>query len=176
MITNEMCESFFARLKNLSRGEKAALKRAAGTMIADADAKTLSAFYQCLPRGVPRYQEDRWFAVACLRCLWDADSANGEPFEVVFGRMRAAGDITDSTAHRAEGLLDTAWDTDGFMLSKLTRLVKLVRQKTNKAPIDFTTLLMDLLAWNNKSNYVQRNWARAIFTASYTEKNQNTNV
>lgn len=156
--------SFFQRLKLLGNGDRAALKRAAGTMLADADGKAISAFYRCLPFGTPQRQEDRWFAVACLRCLWDAEAEGGEPFEQMIGRMIAAEELSDSTLHRAEVLLDTAWDEDGYMLTKLTRLVKLIRQKSDRALIDFPALLEDLIYWNAENQSVQRKWARSIFT------------
>lgn len=160
----ESCLSFLNRLKLLGNGDRAALKRAAGTMLADADGKAVAAFYRCLPWGTPRWQEDRWFAVACLRCLWDADVEGGEPFEKIVGGMIRDEKLSDSTGHRIEGLLDTAWDEDGYMLTKLTRLVVLIRQKSDRAPVDFEALLEDLIFWNAENQSVQRKWARAIFT------------
>ena len=155
-FTNRICE--------LGNGDRAALKRAAGTMLAEADGKAVAAFYRCLPFGVPQWQEERWFAVACLRCLWDAEVDAGPPFEKIVGRMIREEDLSESTSHRAEVLLDTAWDEDGYMLMKLTRLVKLIRQKSDREPVDFEALLEDLIGWNSEKQYVQRKWARAIFT------------
>lgn len=160
----ENCLSFLNRLKQLGNGDRAALKRAAGTMLADADGKAVAAFYRCLPWGTPRWQEDRWFAVACLRCLWDADAACGVPFEKIIGEMIRGEKLSESTAHRVEVLLDTAWDEDGYMLTKLTRLVMLIRQKSDREPLDFESLLEDLIFWNAENQSVQRKWARAIFT------------
>lgn len=152
---------FFKRLEMLGTGDRAALKRSAGLMLADADGKAISAFYRCLPSAV--YQEDRWFAVACLRCLWDPGEFEGEPFEKILSQMVRDDKISGSTLHRVEMLLDTAWDNDGYMLTKLTRLIKLIRQKSDRAPIDFGALLEDLLGWNHENQYVQRKWARSIF-------------
>ena len=115
--------AFLARLKSLGNGDHAALKRSAGIMLSDADGKAVAAFYRCLPYGTPQWQEDRWFAVACLRCLWDVDADGGEPFEKIIGRMILDETLSASTGHRVEVLLDTAWDEDGYMLTKLTRLV-----------------------------------------------------
>ena len=69
--------------------------------------------------------------------------------------------------HRVEGLLDTQWDQDGYMLTKLCRMMKLIRQKTSEE-IDFADLLEDLIYWNNENQSVQRKWARAIFSTSGT--------
>lgn len=160
----ESCLSFLNRLKLLGNGDRAALKRAAGTMLAEADGKAVAAFYRCLPFGTPRWQEDRWFAVACLRCLWDADIRGGQPFEKIVGRMLWEEQLSESTGHRVEVLLDTAWDEEGYMLTKLTRLIKLIRQKSDREPVDFAALLEDLIFWNAENQSVQRKWARAIFT------------
>lgn len=159
----ENCLSFLNRLKLLGNGDRAALKRAAGTMLAEADGKAVAAFYRCLPYGTPRWQEDRWFAVACLRCLWDADIQGGQPFEKIVGRMLWEEQLSESTGHRVEVLLDTAWDEEGYMLTKLTRLIKLICQKSDREPVDFAALLEDLIFWNAENQSVQRKWARAIF-------------
>lgn len=160
----ENCLSFLNRLNQLGNGDRAALKRAAGMMLADADGKAVAAFYRCLPWGTPRWQEDRWFAVACLRCLWDVDAACGVPFEIIVGQMIRDEKLSESTGHRVEALLDTTWDEDGYMLTKLTRLVMLIRQKSDREPLDFEALLEDLIFWNAENQSVQRKWARAIFT------------
>lgn len=156
--------TFLLRLNVLGNGDRAALKRSAGTMLADADGKAVSAFYRCLPYGTPQWQEDRWFAVACLRCLWDAESEGEEPIEKIIGRMIDEETLSESTQHRIEVLMDTAWDDDGYMLTKLTRLVKLIRQKSDRLPVDFAALLADLLYWNAENQAVKRKWARSIFT------------
>lgn len=160
----EEYRAFLGRLCALENGERAALKRTSGVMLADADSKAVSAFYRCLPHGTPHWQEDRWFAVACLRCMWDAEIEAGDPFEKIVGRMVQSAELSESTSHRAEALLDTAWDEDGYMLTKLTRMAKLLRQKTGSASIDFAALLEDLIYWNAENQSVQRKWARAIFT------------
>ena len=159
----EEYQAFLGRLCTLGSGDRAALKRAAGVMLSDADGKAVAAFYRCLPYGTPRRQEERWFAVACLRCLWDADMEGGEPVEQIIGQMIRDEKLSDNTLHRAEVLLDTTWDEDGYMLTKLTRLVKLIRQKSDCTMIDFTALLEDLIYWNAEDQSVQRKWARSFF-------------
>ena len=165
-MTTSICK-FFNRICELGTGDRAALKRAAGIMLAEADGKAVAAFYRCLPFGIPQWQEERWFAVACLRCLWDTEADGGAPFERIVGNMLKDEKLSDSTGHRVEVLLDTAWDEDGYMLTKLTRLIKLVRQKSDGEPVDFEVLLEDLIGWNSEKQYVQRKWARAIFTNDF---------
>ena len=73
--------------------------------------------------------------------------------------------MSASTGHRVENLLDTTWDADGYMLTKLARLVKLVKQKSGDVAVDFPDFLEDLLRWNYDSQPVQRKWARTIFAS-----------
>lgn len=157
---------FFDRLKQLGTGERAALRREVGVSIKEADSSALTAFYRCLPSAVDARQEGKWFAVACLRCLWDADAPEGAPLEQIISSLIRSGDLSDSTAHRVEILLDTKWDADGYMLTKLGRLVKLIRQKSDRKVIDFAGLLEDLIYWNSDTQTVQRKWARAVFSGN----------
>jgi CRISPR type I-E-associated protein CasB/Cse2 len=155
---------FFQKLKGLGTGDRAALRRSAGEMLKEADGKAITVFYRCLPYGVPQWQEDRWFAVACLCCLWDAESDNGAPFEKIVSNLIQEERLSSSTQHKVEILLDTAWDDDGYLLTKLTRLIKMIRQKSDRVPIDFSALLEDLIYWNAENQSVQRKWARSMFT------------
>lgn len=156
---------FFSRIDSLRTGERAAFRRETGVMLRQAGGSAITAFYRCLSAGVPRWQEDRWFAVACLRCLWDPGVETGKPLEQVLAGLIRADELSDSTKHRVELLLDTEWDDDGYMLIKLTRLVKLIRQKSDRAQLDFASLLNDLCCWDSQNQSVQRKWARAIFSA-----------
>ena len=157
---------FFDRLNRLNKGERAALRREAGNMLQEADGAALTVFYRCLPPTADRWQEEKYFAVACLRCLWDADEAEGSPLEQIIADLLRSGELSDSTAHRIETLLDTKWDLDGYMLTKLSRLIKLIRQKSDRRRVDFSGLLEDLIYWNSETQTVQRKWARAIFSGS----------
>lgn len=168
----EYQKQFFDRLNRLNNGERAALRREAGTMLQEADGAALTAFYRCLPPSVEKRQEEKWFAVACLRCLWDAGEAEGTPLEQVVAALIKSGDLSDSTAHRVEILLDTKWDADGYMLTKLSRLVKLIRQKSDRRHIDYSGLLDDLIRWNSESQTVQRKWARAVFSGNNTDEKE----
>ena len=159
----ETQQRFFQRLNERSAGERAALRRAAGTLLRDADSAAITAFYRCLPPVVDQAQEGKWFAVACLSCLWDAGEESGKPLEQIISVLMGSDKLSKSTAHRVETLLDTKWDADGFMLTKLTRLIKLIRQKSDRAAVDFAALLDDLIRWNYDSQTVQRKWARAVF-------------
>lgn len=156
-------ELFINRLDRLGKGERSALRRAAGIMLQDADGSALVAFYKCVPFKVEKWQEPRWFAVACLSCLWDSSSIEGKPLEHIIKEMVRTEILSASTTHRVEILLDTKWDEDGYMLTKLVRIIRLIRQKADSGQPDFISLLDDLLFWNSETQSVQRKWARTIF-------------
>lgn len=157
-------EAFIKRVDALSTGDRVALKRSAGIMLSEADGKAIAAFYRCITPAVPQWQEDRWFAAACMKCLWEPAEDVGKPVEDILADLIRGAELSDSMQHRVEGLLDTQWDQDGYMLTKLSRIMKLVRQKTWQE-LDFAGLLEDLIYWNNENQSVQRKWARAIFSA-----------
>ena len=161
----ETQKSFFSRLNSLGTGERAALRREAGVMLQEADSVALTTFYRCLPPVVDSRQEGKWFAIACLRCLWDPGEENGKPFAQIVADLIRRDELSASTGHRVENLLDTPWDVDGYMLTKLARLVKLVKQKSGDVAVDFPDFLGDLLRWNYDSQPVQRKWARTIFAS-----------
>ena len=155
-------KAFFDNLGDLQTGQRAALKRSVGTMLSGADAKALAAFYRALPPGVPQWQEPQWFAAACFACLWDPVESDGAPMEQLLAKLIHNGDLSESMQHRLEVLLDTDWDADGYLLTKLSRMVKIVRQKTAE-PLDFASLLSDMLYWNQENQKVQQKWAHAVF-------------
>ncbi len=159
----DLQQSFFDRLDKLSTGERAALRRSAGTMLGEADGPVLAAFYRCLPSIVGERDSAKWYAVACLRCISDPGTEKGKPLEICLADMIKNGDISASMQKRIEYLLDTRWDEDGYLLMRLTRLVKLVHQKSEYSLIDASALLQDLLHWNDESRRVQRKWARTVF-------------
>lgn len=167
----EQYSEFSNRLNRLGSGDRAALRRSAGDMLEHADGRALTVFYRCLPNNIPAYQEGKWFAVACLRCLWDAGDEGSKSLPELLCNMRSQELLSDSVVHRVEILMDTPWDQDGYMLKKLYRLIVLVRQK-NGAILSFQELLADLLGWNWENQQIQRKWARTIFGTKLTVKGE----
>ena len=154
--------SLFQQLDTLPRGERVSLRCEAGTMLSQADGKAMRVFFQCLPFSVPQWQEERAFAAACLHCLWDKEESHRQPLEQIFYQLGRDKEMSESTGHRLEVLLDLQWDEDGFMLTKLSRLIRFVRSKGYA--VDCQQLLEDLFYWNGEKQSVQRKWARALYT------------
>ena len=65
---------FFTQLDRLPKGDRTALKREAGTMLHEAGGRAIQAFYKCMLPTIPERYDDRFFAVACLHCLWSEDT------------------------------------------------------------------------------------------------------
>jgi len=150
-----------ARLSNVSRlsvGQQAALKREAGHCLREADTQALQAFFSALPPGVPAYDQERYFAVLCFVCLWKEESRfNPKPLAECLRILKKDG--SNSADGRFRALLDTPWQNDeGYLLAKLSRLVRQIRNANIPLYPDFEQLLDDLLHWNAESRYVQRRW------------------
>ena len=152
---------FFERLDALPKGERTALKRGAGTMLEQADGRAVRVFYQCLPADASPWQEGRMFAAACIHCLWEPEVRDRKPLEEIFFRLGQDQTISKSMGHRLETLLDLPWAEDGFLLTKLFRLIQLARSKGYA--VDCERLLKDLLSWNGEKQVVQHKWAKALY-------------
>ena len=160
-MNDEVIKTFFERLDELNSGDRAALRREAGVILKDAKGQAIRTFYQCLPYAVPQWQEEYFFAAACLHCLWGADERNRAGMMQILYELGRDEETSKSTGHRLESLLDTKWDADGYMLTKLTRLIKLIKSKGYS--VDCAELLKDLAYWNADSQWVQRRWARGMY-------------
>lgn len=162
---------FFTQLDRLPKGDRTALKREAGTMLHEADGRAIQAFYKCMLPTTPERYDDRFFAAACLHCLWSEDTQNRLPMEQIFYQLGKDTQISASTEHRLVGILDLTWGEDGFLLGKLARLIKLAKSK-NYA-VDCAALLIDLIYWNGLKQTVQLRWARSLYMRQERE-NANT--
>ena len=160
-------------LKDLSAGERATLKRCAGKCLREADAGALQAFYKACGGQVPVWAQERYFAAACLACLWKEEERRADkPLAQCLQILNRNRD-TEGMDHRFRALLDTPWnDEEGYLIAKLARLVKQVKAAGAGVSPDFERLLDDLLAWNSDSRYVQRRWMEQYQT--YSEDNTET--
>lgn len=160
---------FFDQLDRLSKGERILLKRACGQTLERSSAATKLLFYRLLPYGTAQWEEERWFAVACLHCLEDANLEKERRFPLAVQlRKEASGAENESGKKRGQILMDTDWDEDGFFVSKLFRLVKYLKQKGYA--IDCERLLRDLLSWNSDKKYAQKQWAREMVMKESSEQ------
>lgn len=161
---------FFERLDKLPKGDRTALKREAGTMLERATGRAVRVFYQCLPADVALKDAERMFATACIHCLWEPEQQDRQPLEQIFFRLGQDKAMSDSMGHRLETLLDLTWDEDGFLLTKLFRLIQVVRAKGYA--VNCEDLTTDLVFWNLEKQSVQRKWAKALYMKPETNQDR----
>lgn len=159
--------AFLERVNALSTGERAVLKRSAGKMLHEADGRAIAAFYKCYPLEAGETQK-KWFAVACIYCMWNWEEEQREarPLPHILSDLRREETISESMEHRLTGLLDLKWDDDGYLLTKLVRIIKMVKAKGYA--VDCVALLKSLQGWNYDSQYVQREWAYSFYRTNPT--------
>jgi CRISPR type I-E-associated protein CasB/Cse2 len=163
-------QRFFVKLDGESKHQKTKLKRACGKMLNQVDTDTMLAFYQAAPNNISLWSENRWFLAACVYCLYGEDAKKGEPMPEVFAHYVKVTDASESTQRRFANLLDTSWDEDGFMASKLVRLIKMLNSKG--FVVDADDLLRSLLNWNYDSRSEQKKWAKCYTDTLENDKQE----
>lgn len=151
----------------LSTGQRAALKRAVGKCLQEADAKTLQVLFSVMPQESKTYEQEIYLAVSSMICLWKPeDRRSPKPFAECASILKRE---SPTTEHRLIQLLDTPYNYgEGFLITKLSRMAR--QFCANGLYPDFDRLLTDLFGWNAPDRYVQRKWMSEFM---YTEKNNN---
>lgn len=142
----------------LTLADRAALRRAAGLLPirADAYAAALRCFGQALT--------EQKYAALCLECLWrSSDHPRVLPMETCIARIVNKEGASGSIRKRAESLMDLMWSEDGFLLGKITNLVRIIHSNPENIKPDFYLLSDDLRKWNYQSRSVQRKWLNAMY-------------
>lgn len=163
---------FVERLKELDRGELAALKRNAGRTIAESR-NTTGPFYRILPPEIAgQRHEEIYFLVSTLYGLnpKSHDGDLGSTLRLVKTRTQS-----DSVDRRMAMLLDSEFGmADGFhpgggeMAYRLRQCIKLAAG--HEVGIDWPRLLTDLLWWSHPGKRVQKQWARSYYGAPENEE------
>ncbi len=169
-MKKENTSEFLDRVKKFAQednGYRASLRRSAGALLQEADGKAIVNFYKAYP-GV-HYYEDHYFFAACVQCLWNVeDLAKAVPIENAVRNMdQSSKDVVEK---RMQALLDLTWEKDGYLASKLLRLIKFCKSKG--AVVDCKSLLPDLIKWNYESRVVQKKWIREFYNNSYDKKEE----
>ena len=151
------------RLRELSPGERAALRREAGKCLAEADGMTLSVFFRIAPHHLNRHQQECWFSAMTIACLWNPEEAIcGDEFPVML-KEYARRQTTDGMKRKMRSLLDARWEEDGYLTAKLSRLARMLKADNHQLMPDVERLLYDLLHWNSDSRFVQIRWAQQYY-------------
>jgi len=178
-VIGGMDQEFITKLKNLKesdRGAYTALKRAAGSNIAQSRQGAIAAFYKILPYPLMNSRkEEIYFIVATLYGHNDEYHFTGNFGETLCG-VKDKFD-SESLDHRLTGLLDSNFETSkhriikgGELAYKLRQLVKLAKSKD--LGINWLQFLKDLKNWNHPEKFVQKKWARSYFGYKRELKNK----
>ena len=159
-------------LTRLDNGELSILRRSAGQALPESDIAAMRAFYRACGYCDPK-KEKYWFPAVCMDALWrSTDSFEEKKMEECLQRLFVTeADTSDSIKHRADMLLETAWDDQGFLLGKLLNLVKIIKSRTQLKP-DFQALADDLQKWNAPRQSVQRKWLRTMYNVNTNNKQE----
>ena len=141
-------------------GYRAALRRAAGCRLSEADGKAMAAFYRAYRSEAVPSIEDRYFFAACVQCLWKPEELSRKQ-ELIAGIRRMPPEERGSVEKRICAILDLDWAEDGYLARKLYRLISWCRSKG--IVVDCSRLLPDLLEWNWGSRKVQKEWAKRLY-------------
>lgn len=159
---------YFERLKALSTGDRTAMKRYAGSLLKNADGNALAAFYKALPFQIPDYKEELFFAVGCWLCLEKPDSKGGrKTLTKALKTLKNSSKSQQSFDKKLKQILAIDFNDMEFAIVKLTRLIKMLVSKGSL--IDYENLLKDLLNWQHKDKFVQRNWAKEFYNINKEE-------
>lgn len=150
--------AFFSKLDHLEKKDRIRLKKAAGKMLNEADAETMTTFYRLLPPNVKQIDENRWFLTACLHCLEEPNVTDRRSLPTQLCNKINKEKDYDTGTHPAEKLMNMNWDENGYFAQKLLRLVRLLSSKGFHT--DCSKLLIDLLYWNSDKKTSQQNWAK----------------
>ena len=141
------------------KGARTALRRVAGTKLAVANGGALAEFYK-LP-SLPVYLEEPAFETICIMCLWEArEWEKGVPFIQAANKALTA-ETKENFGKKIKAILDLPIDEDGYFLTKLYRMIKLVKSKG--VIIDAAQLMYDLLYWEHEKRFVQRRWVKEFY-------------
>lgn len=163
-------ERILERLRTLSSGERAALRRCAGQPLSAADARALQALFRVLPADVAPREQGKWFAALSIACLWDVEEAHVKASMPRMLRAYALATESGGMDSRLRAVLDARWDEGGYLAGKLARLARMLRASDRLAMPDMDALLDDLKKWNYDSRGVQLRWANEYYLSEKEEK------
>ena len=119
--------------------------------------RNLGLFYGLLPHaGVPTWQEPRYWLVATLYPL--ADVTGRGSFGDALHRARST-KYKKGLDRRVEALLDSDEAQLAYRLGQAVRFLR-----SHRIPVNWQSLLEDLLQWDHPSRFVQKKWAKAYFS------------
>jgi CRISPR type I-E-associated protein CasB/Cse2 len=166
--TKDVAREFVDQLGELTRGDRARLKRCAGRPLEECT-EVFSLLYRLLPAGVrgrDRAEQD-YFLVATVFGLTGSGRGDlGEAMRRLQALKPGSGDALD---RRLSILLDCSRDELTFRLRQTVRLLG-----SAEIGLDWAELLWDIRQWERPWKPTQKKWARSYFGARATEETDAT--
>lgn len=169
-IQRDRQTEFVASMIGLDRAGRAALRKNAGSPLAEARGDGMAVFYSLLPRGIPQYQEEVYFLVATLMAAarterdvkWMDENREQCDFGWSLWKVFRENDQREGRDAKVRAILDSRIETwDGSFHHRLQQLTRLMDSRS--IPVNWASLLTDLLQWNRTDKSVQKSWARKYF-------------
>jgi CRISPR system Cascade subunit CasB len=156
--------TFVENLAKLDAGDRAQLKRNAGSRLAESN-RAIGLFYnKVMPPTVGQWAEDWYFLVATLYPLEKEPAQTLPPPNLGASLRQVRTDKNGSGLdRRVERLLDADEQQLPFQLRQAIYFLT-----SNRGRVQWAQLLKDLLDWSLPSRSVQRRWARAYFAQETT--------
>lgn len=147
---------FIQSLEKLGPGEKAVLRRNAGSLISESN-QAMRIFYKALPFDIPKFQEDVYFLVATFFPMAEGGGDGDLGASLVKAKWR--GKNEKGIDRRFQNLLDADKAQLPFRLRQVIHLLK-----TNQVRVNWNQMLGDLLHWDHPDRYIQKKWARSYYS------------
>lgn len=154
----------------LSHEEKRLLARNAGKLISESP-KAIIPFYRVMTPietdasgNVHHVNEEAYFAALCIQCLFENEKGEiVDPAKyIALGRKSNKLGSIDGYDRRISSLMGNT--EPEYFVAKLTKLMSYTKQLVaNKIP-DCDRLYKDICSINNTNKYIQKRWARIIYT------------
>ncbi len=163
--------NYFLDIDNLSKGQKAALKRSVGKTIGESKGEAIVSFYQVFPKAESSFgQEEKWFLTATLyagyKTRLNQEDMKKPWHETDLGwTLRGVSTVKGSSGieKRFTALLDCR-EYNESMAYKLRQLLTMADSR--QIPVNWPGFLNDLLYWEHPERFVQKKWARNYFNES----------
>ena len=155
-------------LSQSSSQERSILKTCLGIPVSRAAMEALISFCKVSYGTKGGYWTEKleaMFFTACMIAKYDIKEAGNVPIEQILKNMYKAKNVTDSTKHKIEDMLNTRMDERACNLKKLAALLSIINKEEVKK-VDLAKLMYDLYNWDSyellKSSKVK--WAQTIIS------------
>ncbi len=154
----DFAAKYTARLKTLSKADKAKLKRNVGKTLEQSH-NVQAVFWRALPyqESMKPYQQEDYFLVATLYPL--ADSAQtGSIGKALQLASKNNENKSNGYDRRFQALLNANRDQLPFRLRQIISLLKAA-----DVGVDWAQLMRDIRHWESASRYIQKRWAKDYY-------------